>query len=79
MALALAQCGLSKIQAQSGLAHFRIGTVTTEASAGEDRLNILIEVKMLPITGAQLSAVTSGRRDQNQSRSRYAEGGFEVR
>ncbi len=41
-----AKGGLFQVKPQIGLAHLRIGTMTTEAVAGQDRLHILIEIKM---------------------------------
>ena len=45
MAIALLHRRLRKIEPQVCLAHFRIGTVTTKATTGQDRLYILIEIE----------------------------------
>src|SRR5438034_8767254 len=44
-ALALLHRPLSEIEPQACLAHFRVRTVTTETSAGQDGLYILIEIE----------------------------------
>ena len=44
-ALALLHRPLSEIEPQACLAHFRVRTVTTKTSAGQDRLYILIEIE----------------------------------
>ena len=44
---ALLEGGLFQVEPQVGLPHLRIGTVATKTVAGQDWLNILVEVKML--------------------------------
>ncbi len=42
---------LFQIEPQIGFPHFRIGAMTTETVAGQDRLHILVEVKMFARLG----------------------------
>ena len=44
---ALLKGGLFQVEPQVGFPHLRIGPVATKTVAGQDRLNILVEVKML--------------------------------
>src|SRR5215469_4162313 len=56
MPLALLHRPFREVKPQAGFAHFRIGTVTAEATAGQDRLHILIEIQASNL----LMAATSG-------------------
>ena len=60
---ALFECGLFEVEAEAGLAHLRIGPMATEAVAGEDGLDVLVEVEVLrePLRGLPgLLAVAAG-------------------
>ena len=37
---------LFQVKPKVGLAHFRVGAMTTKAVAGQNRLHVLVEVKM---------------------------------
>src|ERR1700689_1454096 len=74
----LAEGRLFQIKAQASLAHFWIGTMTTEAVAGQDRLRILIEVELCPRVGpTQMTAATA--RGCNQKGNRYQRGQLNFR
>jgi hypothetical protein len=58
---------LGKIEPQSRFAHFRVGTVTTEASAGKNGLNVLIKIK----TPGNLRSVARERRANCESHNKH--------
>jgi hypothetical protein len=48
-----------QVQPESRLAHFRVRPVTTEAVAGQNRLHVLVEIKMLRSPHVRLPVVTA--------------------
>src|SRR5271165_4601856 len=60
LAWTLLEGRLFEVKAQVGLPHFRIGTMTTEAIAGQNGLHILVEVKMLPRLSGMAAVAARG-------------------
>src|ERR1700690_1147778 len=74
----LAEGRLFQIKAQASLAHFWIGTMTTEAVAGQYRLHILVEVELCPRMGStQMTAAAA--RGCSQQGNRYHRGQLNFR
>jgi hypothetical protein len=64
VALTLFHCPFCKVKPQAGFTHLGVGTMTTKAAAGQNRLHILIEIKMARDVG--LGAVASETRRKSQ-------------
>src|SRR5262249_30002131 len=72
MALALPHRPFSQIKAQACFAHFRVRTVTTEASTGQNRLDILIEIEAsgdvsLPAVATDCRSNSEGEKNDNRA------------
>ena len=63
--IALLHRPLSKIKPQTRLAHFRIGTVTSETTTGQDRLHVLIKIEA-PRNLRSVASNAAHRKSQNK-------------
>ena len=69
MALALLHRPLSKIEPQACLAHFRVGTMTTKTTTGQDRLYILIEIEASPDVRLVATGHAHGQSHNDQTKA----------
>ncbi len=72
---ALLHGGFGQVEAQACLAHFRVGPVAAKAAGGQDRLNILVEIKALPGRDTRRSVMAAWQQDQSRGHGKSDQSG----